>query len=181
MLSKNDVYGFVEKVQAKALKAVKEKHDKLIDQAIADYLNETENKPLKRALDEMDVYSQKAAMAQAIMKKITGNCNSYISELDMKASLFKSWRSSPSDLVNKARSERDFELSNLEKEYSKVMRICKAKKTGEQAKTALIALGFDVAYLDKLSTLPVVVNASEVVVDKALLFPCGSAGVEGTA
>lgn len=178
MLSKNDVYSFVEKVQRKAISAINEKHEILIDKAIDDYLNGPENDVLKQAINDMDKYSKKAETAQDIMKKFTGSNYHWVSETNMKAAIFKGWRTSPSELVNKAKSEKEFELTNTEKQYALVMRICKNKKTGEQAKTALIALGFDVAYLDKLSTLPVVVNQTEITVDKSLLFPCGSNGVE---
>lgn|GEM_PF-3599406 len=177
MLKKTDVYEFIKKVERKAINSVKEKHEILIDQAIESYLNKPENKDFKTAIKETDEYSLKSSKAQSVIHKHTGITTYYVSETNMKESLFKSYRKSPSDLVNQARSERDFQVASVEKEYAKIMRICQNKKTGEQAKTALIALGFDVAWLDNLSNLPVVVNEAEFKIDKSLVFPCGESGI----
>lgn len=76
-----------------------------------------------------------------------------------------------------AHAEWKEKIKRVEEEYCRIKRMCKSKKTGEQARTALIALGFDVTWLNNLANLPVVINESEFKIDKSLVFPCGESGV----
>jgi hypothetical protein len=183
MLKKTDVYNFIEKVQSKAIDAVEKKYATELASAIETALNKPENHILRDAITSLECHLSKAIEADNLIKKHTGISSTHAYKYDLRSELFgiRGYRYSiPKgyESIRIIHAEREEELRRTKEEYAKIMRIVRNKKTGDQGKTALIALGFDVAYLDKLINLPVVVVESEMKIDKALLFPCGTAGVE---
>lgn len=177
MLKKTDVYDFIDKVQTKAVNSVNEKYEIAINQAIDSFLNDPVNSVLKKAIHETDYYSKKAVEAQEMVKKHTGRIDCLVNETDMRATLFGSWRQSPSEEVNQLKAELASQIYKVEEEYRKIKRMCQKKKTGDQARTALIALEFDVTWLNNLENLPAVINEAEFKIDKSLVFPCGEQGL----
>lgn len=181
MLSKHDVYEFIDKVEAKALKTVNESYISDLDKAIKYALNQPENDELRNAIKSMENHVAVAVKAQEIIRKFIPRFRENLYNRDLIKELFRyyEWNFPDGfDGIKLVHAEYAEKLRRVEEEYAKIKRIVKNKKTGDQGKTALIALGFDVAYLDKLSTLPVVINEDEIKVDKSLLFPCGTSGVE---
>lgn len=181
MLKKTDVYEFIEKVQAKAIKAVKEKYATDLANAIELALNEPENHVVRDAIKAVELNLAEGIKAKAIIRKFIPKCDrydNYFTSRDIKKDLFdncyfpKEFKS-----IKMVHDEYEEKLRKVEEEYHKIMRIVKNKKTGDQGKTALIALGFDVAYLDNLSNLPMVVNPVELSIDKSIIFPCGESGI----
>ena len=182
MLKKTDVYEFIKKVQFKAIKAVNEKYDTELAAAIETTLNAPENRKLRDALKAIELNLTNGIAARDIIKKIVPDFdkwNAYFTTRDIKKDIFSNRWGFPEgfETVKIVHAEYDEKIRRVNEEYAKIMRIVQNKKTGEQGKTALIALGFDVTYLDNLSNLPVVVNPSEVTIDKSIIFPCGESGV----
>jgi len=182
MLSKNDVYSFVEKVQHKAIKSLQENYKIELDKAIELALNEPVNHVLKKAINAVIFNSAEGHKAKNIIRKYIPKCDrydNYFGIKDVKHDLFGTKWDCPTGFgnISAVHAEWSEKITRTKDEYAKITRIVKNKKTGEQGKTALIALGFDVTWLDNLSNLPVVINPTEVVIDKALIFPCGESGV----
>ena len=179
MLKKTDVYRFVDKVQQKAIKSVREKYDAELKLAIETDLNKPCNAIIKTSIDAMEYHLNLGCEANEILRKHIPKCCSYLSKYNMRKELFHDDWNIPQDFetVRMCHAENKELIKRTKEEYAKIMRVVTAKKTGEQGKTALIALEFDVTWLDNLSNLPVIVNPTELVIDKALIFPCGESGV----
>lgn len=182
MLKKTDVYDFIVKVQAKAIKALKEKYAIELAQAIETALNEPQNHVLRDAITQIETSTAMGIEARNIVRKQIPRCdrwNSYFHAKDVKNDLFADDYHFPKgfDSIRSVHADCQEKIRKVEDEYAKIRRICQNKKTGEQGKTALIALGFDVTYLDNLSNLPVVINPATMDIDKSLIFVCGETGV----
>ena len=181
MVTKTQVYDFVEKVKYKALESVNEKFVVELQETIDAELNKPENHVLKEAVDSIIYHSAAGLSAQNTIRKYVPQCCNYLSDAkDVKNGMFRSGWNFPEgfDAIRTVHAENNEKVRRIREEYDKIMKIVKRKKNGDQGKTALIALGFDCSYLDKLSTLPVVIKEAEIKVDKSLLFPCGETGID---
>lgn len=177
---KKDVYSFIDKVQEKAINALKEKYAKELENAIEKTLNEPQNALLKEAINSIEKHLIKAVEANRVIKKYAPRCSSYASERNVKKDLFccDTWYiPTEFEAIKTVHAEREESFRRTREEYSKIKLLVQRKRTAEQGKEVLISLGFDVTYLDNLSNLPVVVNSNEIKVDKSLLFPCKETGV----
>lgn len=182
MLKKTDVYTYIEKVQRKAINSVQEKYDLELEKAISIEMNKKENQALKQAIIDLEKNIKDGSKARNIIKKNVpkfDKWNSIFNETDCLRSCFWDLNNFPNgfDEIKNVHVEYIEKLKRVNEEYAKIMRVCRNKKTGDQGKTALIALGFDVTWLNNLSSFPVVINETEFKIDKSLVFPCGETGL----
>ena len=186
MLKKTDVYEFINKCENKARNSIKESYDTELKKAIEETLNNPANKVLKDAIKQVEISTSTGIEARNIVRKHIprfDNYNCYFTSRnisDIKKDAFDDGYSFPEEFEQIKAVHVDYKekLRKSEEGYRDILHMAKNKKTAEQAKTALIALGFDVAWLDKLSNLPVALIEAEFKIDKSVIFPCGSAGVE---
>lgn len=180
MVNKKDVHEFLDKVKAKALKSVREQYAVELEEAIEAALNEPSNHELRDAIKSYEHHVAEGVKAQKLINKYVPNSYLCLNQHDVKDDLFNRsvWYIPKSfEPIKAVHAQWEEKIRKVNDEYRKITQIIKNKKNGDQAKTALIALGFDVAYLDNLSNLPMVLAPVEIKVDTALLFPCKENGV----
>lgn len=168
MLSKTQVYEYLDKLQAKALAAVNKDFNAKFEAAIDAYLNDPANLELKNAVQSYNDNYAALQDAAKIINRITGKCLSF-SASGIRRSLFESW-SPISEDAGVVQADWSITIDKTRAEYDKVRAVVKSKRNGQAAKDSLIALGFDVEELNQYDNLPVVINPKEITVDKSLLF-----------
>lgn len=171
MLGKTQVYEYVSKLRAKALLSINKDYDAQLEAAIEAYLNDPENVELKTAIENYLRYSSLLEKEVQTITRISGKSLN-LSFSDVMFQLFRSWSPMSAETVNVIQADREIMIKKVKDEYRKIEAIVKGQRNGQAAKEKLIALGFDVEYLNKQENYPVVINPQTITVDKSLLFPC---------
>lgn len=180
MLTKTAVYDFIDKVENKALETLKTNYKTDLDKAIELTLNEPQNAELLAAIKSLEKHINEGVKAQIVIKRNVPRWSNALHTRDIRKELFgynNYYFPKGFDSIRAVHVEYEEKIRKTKEEYTKIKNIVKTKKTGEKGKDALITLGFDVAYLDKVSTLPVIITNPEPKIDKSLLFPCGEHGI----
>lgn len=175
MATKQDVYTFLDRVKAKAMKAITDKYTEDFDAAVTAYLQLPDNyrlattiAKLQDVLDSADDY-----ISEIDQEYCDGFYGAKKVSFDVRQYLFAiGWRPhiSVPELVELDK-QFDANKSRVAAEYEKIRKICSQKRDGDKAKEYLRTIGFDVTWLDQREA-----PAASASVDTSILFPCKETG-----
>lgn len=180
MIKKRVCMEFIDKVEAKAIKSVKENYSKKIDEEKGKLLNETGYlKRLKKLQKEFNsIFDEFNNLALEMNEnKAIHYGTGYYSSFENGTKCFTSKGLIDSTLtkcmfdggsVTLIENERDKEIEEVKDNYYKVKIVCERKANGAQAAEYLKGLGFDISSLEKDES-----KALTVKIDKSKLFVCG--------
>lgn len=180
-MKKKDVMEFLDKVENKAVFAVKEKYYELIQNEKTQIAEESgllaHISKLQKKINEIHRmqcdFMTKISEENESISYIVGNWNSLESHIDkwcgkeeVKRRILGNCPIQNNEIV-RLKNVRDKEIEEVRKNYQIVKAVCKEKRNGVLAGEYLTSLGFDLSSLEKIK--------NEVIekVDTSKLFVCG--------
>lgn len=176
--TRRDILGFLEKVQAKAVKAVKDKNKELYDAAFKQELQADQEfySLLETGQNLVGELKSLCASSITIMKGRWGRSsdnfrwNSDFKKLDDVNFLKEVYDCCRTSRLNEEKVEGDARLNEVINQYKAIEFNLKQMTSPAKMRKYLDGLGFDTSWLDQNVYVPVMV-------DKTKLFPCKEYGL----
>lgn len=170
---KKDLLEFIERVEAKAVKSVKEKFNKKISEKEVEVLSKYEDS-INLLQDTFNRFSANLSNVMADMKEdkevaFHGNyrINDGINYLsNIKERIIKDCDFEGK--VQKIRNARDKEIAEVKANYHKVYTVAKSMSSAKKIADYLKELGFDISSIEDDAVTSLVAD-----IDKSKLFVCG--------